>query len=447
MKINPAYLFIISALLAIGGGVIMGSLAAFQFVIPEFFEVLPFFKSRPLHVSLVVSWVFLSAIGGIYYYLPKHCQLPMFSTRLIYIHFGLFILTGVVIIVSYLLGKFGGREYWEFPPLLAIPIVVSWVIFGINFFKTTRIKRRKWPVYLLMWGTGIVFFLFTFLEANLWLIPYFSENVVREITIQWKAYGALVGSWNMLVYGTAIFLMEKISKDSSLARSKMAYFLYFLGLTNLMFGWAHHTYFVPSALWIRYLAYGVSMTELFILGRIIWTWKDSLVNAKKYLYQVSYYFLMSSEIWIFLNLILALLISVPAINLFTHGTHITVAHSMGSTIGINTMILFASVFFILQENRSMARSNRWLLGGTWLVNLSLLVFWCSLIGAGYKKAVLSSLGNLTFQEIMEQLSGFLISFAIAGVGLLIGILIIVWIALAHFFKILRRDSNSLSTPY
>ena len=55
-----------------------------------------------------------------------------------------------------------------------------------------------------------MFLLFTFSEAYLWLFPYFRNNIVLDMTIQWKAYGALTGSWNMLVYGTAIFVMERI---------------------------------------------------------------------------------------------------------------------------------------------------------------------------------------------------------------------------------------------
>ncbi len=51
----------------------------------------------------------------------------------------------------------------------------------------------------------------------------------------------------MLVYGTAIFVASRISENPKMARSRMVYGLYFLGLFNLMFGWAHHVYLVPSA--------------------------------------------------------------------------------------------------------------------------------------------------------------------------------------------------------
>src|ERR1039457_7030718 len=134
MKKEIGIVFIFLSILALLSGIFFGSISAFQFVIPGFFDLLPFFKHRPLHVSLVVSWIFLSAVGGIYYYLPRYCRLPLFSDRLPRIHFWLFLVTGVVILCCYFCGKFGGREYWEFPPYLAVPIVISWLLFGFNYF-------------------------------------------------------------------------------------------------------------------------------------------------------------------------------------------------------------------------------------------------------------------------------------------------------------------------
>ena len=75
----------------------------------------------------------------------------------------------------------------------------------------------------------------------------------------------------------------------------------------------------------------------------------NLSQEQKIAFSLAYKLMLLADFWIFLNIILALLISIPAINLFTHGTHITVAHSMGTTIGINTLILLSSVTFILEQ--------------------------------------------------------------------------------------------------
>ena len=285
------------------------------------------------------------------------------------------------------------------------------------------------PVYLWMWATGSVFMIWTLSEAYLWLLPFFRDNIIRDITVQWKSYGAFIGAWNMLIYGTASYVMSRISNDDSAARTKLSFALYFIGFTNMLFNWGHHTYIVPAATWIKHISYFISMIELIILGKIIWDWKKTLSIAQRFFYLIPYRFLIASEVWIFLNLILALLISIPALNIFTHGTHITVAHAMGATIGINTMILLASVFFIVSEksNSLLALHNKVIAVGFWLSQISLLVFWIALIASGAKKSYLSyTFSEMTFNEIMTSVRHYLFVFAIAGTFLAAGILMVVF---------------------
>ena len=418
-------------MLALAVGMLFGVIGGFQFLFPEFLRELLFTKTRPLHVSLVVSWIFLIAIGGIYFYLPRQQNLKLWSLRAANVHFWVFIFSGLAILFSYFAGKFGGREYFEYPAALSIPIFLTWILFGINYFKTVSKSKGPWPVYYWMWGTGIVFFFITFSEAYLWLIPYFRESMVREIIVQWKSYGALTGSWNMLVYGTAIYVASRISGDARTARSKLAYSLYFLGLFNLMFGWAHHTYLVPSETWIRTFAYIVSMTELLVLGKILWDWRKSLESYQKNKYCNAYRFLFAADIWVFINLVLALLISVPAFNLITHGTHITVAHAMGSTIGINTMILLGSVFYVIREELPLdvhAGCTKQVQLGYWVANVSLAVFFTALVLAGLGKGLYD---GASFQDMMLRIRPFLLLFTVAGVTLMLGI----WIVLWHAFRL------------
>ena len=78
--------------------------------------------------------------------------------------------------------------------------------------------------------------------------------------------GSMVGSWNMLVYGTAMFAMEKSLETKKSINLKLHFSFYFLGLTNLMFNWGHHTYIVPASPTVKLIAYSISMTELLILA-------------------------------------------------------------------------------------------------------------------------------------------------------------------------------------
>jgi len=426
MKINIGLLFILVSLIALILGMVYGVLGSLQFIFPQdvLQQTFPFFKTRPIHVTLVLSWIVLSAAGGIYYYLPQISEKKLFSESLAKIHFIIFVLCGAGIALCYSLGIFGGREYLEFPFYFIFPILFGWILFAINFFKTSSLDFKGMPVYLWMWATGSVFMILTLSESYLWLLPYFRDNIIRDITVQWKSYGAFIGAWNMLVYGTAAYLMCKIKNDECFAKSKMTFALYFVGFTNMLFNWGHHTYIVPAAPWIKHVSYIISMIELVILGKIIWDWKRTLTTAEKYSHHLPYRFLLASEFWIFMNLILALLISVPAINIFSHGTHITVAHAMGTTIGINTMILLASVFFIVNEKNQelTVRNKKVIASGFRLTQISLLLFWLSLIAAGMRKGYLSYyFPEITFNEMMLSVRNYLLVFAAAGVFLTTGI--------------------------
>lgn len=446
MKERISFSFITLALLAMLLGVLFGTLAGTQYLFPEFLKnILPFNQMRPFHVTLVVSWILLAAIGGVYFYIQEETGTKLHRPKLAMGHFYLYLSTGLLILLSLSLGKMGGREYMVFYPAFSIPILLGWLFFGFNFFKTIRNKIANWPVYIWMWCTGIVFMIITFTEAHLWLIPWFRENHIRDLTVQWKSYGALVGSWNMLVYGTAMYVMYRISNERKIGRGRKAFFLYFLGFTNLLFGWAHHTYIVPTSPIIRHVAYAISMTELIVLANIIWNWKNSLNTAQKHLHQPEYKFIFSSEIWIALNLTLAILISVPAINLITHGTHITVAHSMGTTIGINSTILLASTYFIisLKFPDMMERLAKSVKTGIWLFNISLAVFWLSLIVGGMVRSQWMNAENpVPFREMQHNLNPVMWVFVIAGYCLFAGLLMVAIPPIRLFITSLRSGQNN-----
>ncbi len=429
--------FIILSLIALILGSFFGVLAGFQYILPDFLkELIPFTKMRPFHDTSIISWIVLAATGSIYFALVNLEGMKMFSTKLTKIHFYLFLTLGIFIYISIGSGYMGGREYLAFIPILIVPILLGWALFGYNYFKTVLSQVKNWPVYYWMWGTGIIFMIFHLAEAHLWFSPYFRENFVRDLTVQWKSYGSFIGSWNQLVYGLSIYIMAKIKNDDNVGRGKLPFFFYFLGLTNLMFGWAHHTYIIPTMPWIRYVAYGISMTEWIILGYMIYSWKKSLSEEKKEANTMAFKFLIAADLWIFINLILALLISIPIINFFTHGTHITVAHSMGTTIGINTTILLSALFYIASQlDKTFELKRRYLVFSFNIFNISLMVFFGAMIAAGLKRSEWMYFSkNIPFGEMKIALANNYFVFAISGFFLFIGLTLLAIPLLKVFIK-------------
>ncbi|WP_165871593.1 cbb3-type cytochrome c oxidase subunit I [Flaviaesturariibacter flavus] len=408
-------------------GLLFGTLGSMQYVLPQFLrEALSFQKTRPLHVYLVTSWIYTAAQGGLYFYVPRVAGRPLRWPDGGWIHFVSQLTTSLLIVGCFFAGRFGGREYLEFPPALGGLIALSWVPLAINFFATLRPRYRNAPVYYFSWTAGILFFFITLSESYLWLFDHFFGNPVRDVTVQWKALGSMVGSWNMLIYGCSMYVMTQLKGDDAVARSRTAFFFFFLGFTNLLFNWGHHTYIVPAASWVRNVSYIISMTELLLFAQLLFQFRRTLSHARKKFHQLTYRLLCLADIWVLLNLGLAIALSVPAINRYTHGTHITVAHAMGATIGINTMLELASISYILKRVRpaALARHARTIRRGVLLTNGALLLFWIALLGTGLVKIAGASAGQ-SFATIMQRSAPLFRLFAGSGVFIVAGLVLVI----------------------
>lgn len=431
--INSYFVF---ALLLLTTGLIFGLAGALEYVVPGISKnYISFEKIRPLHVSSMVFWILTAAMGAVFSFLQEHIGKAVRFPKLLKIQFWIFGLTFTAILISYLFGIFGGREYWEFHPIFIIPVWLGWVLFLINVFSSIG-SFKKQPVYVWMWLTGVVFFLFTYTESNLWLLAWFRNEIVHDMTIQWKSYGSLVGAWNMLIYGSSIYLMDKIAGNQKYSFSNIAFWLYFLGLFNGMFNWGHHIYTLPTFDYVKHIAYAVSMTELILFARIIWLWRDSLSSIQKNYHLLSYKFIMAADIWVFITLGLAICMSVPALNIYMHGTHVVVGHTMGATIGINSMLLLSYVFERLKSQNVELSKNKFILIGYWIVQISLPVFFISLVAAGFVKGFWQLNDDRgAYGSMILSLRPYFIVFAVSGTTLAAGFMMIVFPALKSFFQL------------
>ena len=405
---------------------LFGILAAMAFLYPEAFNrFLPFYQLRPFHVSATLFWIITGATTGIMYF--KKEVFPDVQSGKSSENIFIIIWIGSILAVfgCYAFKLFGGREYWEFPPILCLPLLISWLIYTGTYFTQWFKSKAPKPGYVYMWSTGIFFFLITFVEQNLWQLPWFRSSFIKEITVQWKSNGTMVGAWNQMIYGTALYIMVKISGNAGIAEGKKVFFFYFLGFTNLIFNWGHHIYNLPAGSWVRNVSYVISMTELLFFVNIIMGFKNTLSEQRKLKHLIPYRFLNAAEFWVFANLILVLFMSVPAVNRYTHGTHITVAHAMVATIGINTMILLGSIGYILKIDEQTDKMRQSINIAYWISQGSLLIFWLSLVAAGIIKGYRSVTLNMTnFQEMMLPVMQAIKVFFVAGIGLATGLGII-----------------------
>jgi len=347
-------LFLRGGLIAIAVTLVFGLLSAL-YSIPA---LAPAFQSwgldlrqlRPLHTTFATAWIFLGGAAVVHRYLQDHGGLatPGDGLRL-RVQILTWAAAGIGILVTLLMGVGSGREYVGFHPAFSVLILVGWTCYAWNFFRVCGPGFWSRPVYVSMWGVGLLFFLYTFVEQHAYLIPSIFADPVHDLRVQWKATGTLVGSFNLFVYGTVIYIGERISRDRAYGHSRTAYALFGIGLLNSFTNFAHHSYHLPQRELVKWIAFVVSMTEILILMRVVYDlWRLAATREDREFCATRSSF-AAAKWWTCGILCTSVLISIPPLNAVIHGTYVVAGHAMGATIGIDTMILIGALLWILAE--------------------------------------------------------------------------------------------------
>lgn len=394
---------------------------------------------RPLHTGATIGWIFFAGMAMVHRWMFQHLADRLAAGELDVARIALevarradlqrWLWTGAACLagVALLGGYSTGREYFEYPPVLSIPIVVGWLLYACNFAVVTRFRLREMPVYAWMWGTSVFLFLWTFAEAHAWMLDVLAARPVRDLAIQWQAYGSFVGSFNLLVYGSVSWLGTQLSGDDRYARSNLAFLLFLLGVLNSFTNYGHHTYHLPQSELVKWVAFAISMTEAVLLVRVVW---DCAGLGNKWAgrgrFPIVSALLVATTAWTGVQLTLAILYSIPGLNTLIHGTLAVVAHSMGSLIGIDTMALLAAGAWLtretLGESLDVARAG---VRAVVALNVGLAVLWLGLLGAGIPAGVrLVTQGVLPWAGTFPTWLGPLLM----GAGLVMGGAVVVLVA-------------------
>ena len=348
-------MFIRGGLIAMGvtlvGG-ILGALYSVPALAPSFQSIgLDLRQLRPIHTAFASAWIFLGGVVVVHRWLQDHGGVATVGDRWrLRVQVASWAIAGTGILLTLAMGIGSGREYVGFHPVFSVFILIGWICYAWNFFRVAGPDFFSRPLYLTMWGVGMLLFVVTFVEQHLYLLPSFLGNPAQDLQVQWKATGTLVGSFNLFVYGAVIYISERIGRDPRYGHSKLAYALFAIGLLNSFTNFAHHSYHLPQDHIVKWISFVVSMLEITILCRVVYElWK--LVNATdEQAFCAARGSFAASKHWTVFILLSAVLISIPPLNAVIHGTYVVTGHAMGATIGIDTMILLGAIIWILGEH-------------------------------------------------------------------------------------------------
>jgi len=190
---------------------LLGLLTSLKMAIPSISHtVLAFERIRPLHTLFPIVGVISGIFGWISF--MSHKQPNKYTLLVTWISFALLAFFVSSASLSLLMGQFSGREYFSWPPILTLPLLLSLILMIILLFNRRTYLSKKSPEGFWLIGFGLIFITVGLSESVLWLLPTVGNNIVKDLTVKWHSIDSFFAGLNAFLYGVGVYILQKEAK-------------------------------------------------------------------------------------------------------------------------------------------------------------------------------------------------------------------------------------------
>lgn len=420
----PFFMLAASAFILTG---FFGFLASLKVAFPFIdHSIWPFEKLRPLHTLFPIVGILAGSHGWITFMTFKKSK--KFTNLLSHFSFLLLFIFISGASLSLIFGKFSGREYFSWPPIFSIPLILSVLIMCFLLFKRFNYLFGKSPEGSWLVGFGIIFIVIGLSESLAWLIPSVGNNFVKDLTLQWHGIDTFFAGLNAFLYGIGVFVIQK---DPKPLRKRG---LYIIAIFSLLFTFGHHHYVSPQPQFFKILAFIASMIAMFSFIKHLRAYKNGAKHHEGSKSAMEMMF-KAVELWTIVSFGTGILFAIPQINLIVHGTYLVVIHAMGSMIGVQLVLIFIAGFSVFEIKTEKAETN--IKHGIKMLNLFLILMWLLMGAAGIIKGIMRMDSN--YYEINNVTKNFLYLLPFLGLMLFSAISLIS----VELIKAVLKSKNTL----
>jgi len=351
------------AIVLFGAQLLMGLIAAIQFLYPGFlFEVFDFSVARMVHINALIVWMLYAMIGSVYYMLTDETEHEGVAMGLGKLGFWVLTLAITIVVLVYIFIQIGpgtestiwlineGREYIEAPRWADIGIVVVILIFYWNVFATFMAGKK----------TGIMQVMVANLLAlaGLYLAGmFFTDNIsMDQFWWWWVIHLWVEATWEVFVGTLAAYALIKIIGAKREIVEMWLWIEVLMLFGSGILGLGHHYFWIgtPEYWWEIGALFSalepVPLIAMFV--HVLYDWgKEQGVNGEKqainngpamaWIVTNAFGNFLGAGIWGFFH-------TLPQVNIYTHGTQFTAAHGHLSFFGAYATILIGMMYLGLQ---------------------------------------------------------------------------------------------------
>jgi nitric oxide reductase subunit B len=356
------------AIILFGAQLLMGLIAAIQFLVPEFlFEIFDFSVARMVHINALIVWLLYAMIGATYMMLTEETGHEGVHIGLGKLGFWILTAAVTVVVLVYIIVQVGpgteasiwliheGREYIEAPRCADIGIVVVVLIFYWNVFAT----------YMKGTQTGIM----TVMVANLLALAglylagmFYTDNIsMDQFWWWWVIHLWVEATWEVFVGTLAAFALIRLIGAKREIVEMWLWIEVLMLFGSGILGMGHHYFWIgtPEYWWEIGALFSalepVPLIAMFVHVLYDWGKEQGAAEARgetqavvtntpamAWLVMNAFGNFLGAGIWGFFH-------TLPQVNIYTHGTQFTAAHAHLAFFGAYATILIGMMYYGLQK--------------------------------------------------------------------------------------------------
>ena len=399
-----AWAWFAAALLLFALQIAFGYLSLAKYLGPDpLLDVMHFATSKAIHTNLLLVWLLTGFMGATFYLVPEESRTELYSERLAWIQLALWLAAGIITIVGYLFGITEGRKFLEMPFVLKLGVVVVMLMFLYNIAMTIRRSGRFTTTEGVLVG-GLAAAALLFLPG----LIYFDNYTLDRFYRWWVVHLWVEGVWELIMGALLAFLLIRLSGADREVMEKWLYVIVGLTFLSGILGTGHHYYWIgtpPYWLWVG--GFFSALEPLAFLGMAIYAYTTLRRSGLAHPNSIALHWTIGSAIFSAIGAgILGFAHTWPAVNQWTHGTHVTTMHGHMAFFGAYAMIVLAMISFALPQLTGRSdeeRQTRLGIAAFWLMVSGMFGMTMALAAAGITQTYLERILGLGFLETQHKI--------------------------------------------
>ncbi|RMG01808.1 MAG: nitric-oxide reductase large subunit [Nitrospirae bacterium] len=433
--------------------VLVGIIAALQFIWPDFFP-LKFNIIRDLHINALVVWLLMGLMGATYYVVPEESQSELWSIGLAKFQFWATVVAVTAVVLGYIWMGFNpqankfvagtlllneGREYIEAPRWADWLIALSVILFLVNNFMTMY-KTKRWTGIQGTLLGGLTFLALMYLPGM-----FYTKSMVKDQFWWWWVVHLWVeGAWEVIAGALLAFMLMKVTNAERHVLERWMYLEVALVLFTGILGTGHHYYWIGTPKYWLWIGGIFSSLEPVPLLLMVWDAFRTTRTHRVVSNRLGLFYATAHAIFNFVGAGLwGVIHTIPQANKWTHGTQITTAHGHLAFYGAYVLLVISMVYITLPLIRGKTEFNTSRgYRSFWWMTISMVFIVLSLTAAGMVQTYMERLVGLDYVTVKANYNlWFWVLRAIFGLGFLYG----VWLFVLDFFKLGKEPVEAVAT--